>query len=76
MKVGDRKQAYKSLMKYGLSKNYWNEYIFLSHRELQKNMILLEGFPDISSMVNKVAVRGNIFHLSVSPFLALKNENF
>ena len=49
MKVGDRKQAYENLMKYGLSKNYWNEYIFLSYRNYKENMILLEGFPDISS---------------------------
>ncbi len=41
--------SYKELMKYGLSKNYWNEYIFLSYRNHTDNMILLEGFPDILS---------------------------
>jgi hypothetical protein len=37
------------LMKYGLNKNYWTEYIFLSYRNHSENMILLEGFPDILS---------------------------
>ncbi|MEN8260899.1 MAG: hypothetical protein ABFS02_09990 [Pseudomonadota bacterium] len=41
--------AYQRLMKYGLSKNYWNEYIFLAYANHQKDMILLAGFPDISS---------------------------
>lgn len=41
--------AYHSLMKYGLNKNYWNEYIFLSYRNHRNDMILLEGFPDIMS---------------------------
>jgi hypothetical protein len=39
--------AYEHLMKYGLSRNYWNEYIFLSYRNHQHDMILLEGIPDI-----------------------------
>ncbi len=41
--------AYESLMKYGLSRNYWNEYVFLSYRNHQHEMIFLEGFPDIPS---------------------------
>ncbi len=41
--------SYKELMKYGLSKNYWNEYIFLSYRNHTDNMTLLEAFPDILS---------------------------
>lgn len=49
MKVRDRKEAYENLMKYGLSKNYWNEYIFLAYRNHTDNMILLEGFPDVNS---------------------------
>lgn len=40
--------AYDHLMKYGLSRNYWNEYIFLSYRNHRHDMILLEGFPDIA----------------------------
>ena len=39
--------AYAHLMKYGLSRNYWNEYIFLSYRNHRHDMILLEGFPDL-----------------------------
>lgn len=39
--------AYCHLMKYGLNRNYWNEYIFLSYRNHRQDMIFLEGFPDI-----------------------------
>ena len=39
--------AYEHLMKYGLDRNYWNEYVFLSYRNHQSDMILLEGIPDI-----------------------------
>jgi hypothetical protein len=39
--------AYDHLMKYGLNRNYWNEYIFLSYRNHRHDMILLEGIPDI-----------------------------
>jgi len=39
--------AYEYLMKYGLSRNYWNEYVFLSYRNHRHDMILLEGIPDI-----------------------------
>ncbi len=49
MRVQDVKASYHALMKYGLSHNYWNEYIFLAYRNYQNNMILLEGFPDNSS---------------------------
>jgi hypothetical protein len=49
MRLQDNKESYEALMKYGLSQNYWNEYIFLSYRNHTDNMILLEGFPDIQS---------------------------
>lgn len=49
MGIQDIETSYQALMKYGLNNNYWNEYIFLSYRNYQNNMILLEGFPDISS---------------------------
>ena len=39
--------AYEHLMKYGLSRNYWNEYIFLAYRNHRHDVILLEGLPDI-----------------------------
>ena len=41
--------AYENLMKHGLSRNYWNEFVFLSYRNHQHDMIFLEGFPDIPS---------------------------
>lgn len=44
---GTGASAYAHLMKYGLSRNYWNEYIFLSYRNHRHDMILLEGFPDL-----------------------------
>ena len=44
---GDKISAYESLMKYGLDKNYWNEYIFLAYVTHQEGMISLAGFPDI-----------------------------
>ncbi len=48
-KIKEKEAAYEYLMKYGLSKNYWNEYIFLAYRNYQHDMVLLEGFPDIPS---------------------------
>jgi len=41
--------AYEELMKYGLTRNYWSEYIFLSYANHQHEMISLSGFPDIPS---------------------------
>ncbi len=49
MGIQDLNAFYQALMKYGLSPNYWNEYIFLSYRNHRNDMILLEGFPDIPS---------------------------
>lgn len=40
--------AYARLMKYGLSRNYWNEYIFLAYRNFRHNVIMLEGIPDVT----------------------------
>jgi hypothetical protein len=45
----DRAGAYASLMKYGTSRNYWNEFVFLAYRNHQHDVILLEGFPDMPS---------------------------
>lgn len=41
--------AYDHLMKFGLSRDYWNEYIFLSYRNHRNNVIFLEGFPDVAA---------------------------
>ena len=39
--------AYEQFMKYGLSRHYWNEYIFESYVNHIQEAILLTGFPDI-----------------------------
>ena len=46
-KVNNRKDAYEFLMKYGLDRHYWNEYIFEGYVNHQHEMIMLAGFPDI-----------------------------
>lgn len=48
-KIDEKVPAYEYLMKYGLSRNYWNEYVFLAYRNHRHDMILLEGFPDVPS---------------------------
>lgn len=53
--------AYEYLMKYGLNRNYWNEYVFLSYRNHRHEMILLEGFPDVpSSLPHSQEGRANL----------------
>src|SRR5262249_34842894 len=47
--VEDPELAYAYLMKYGLSRHYWNEYIFLAYLNHQPDRIVLAGFPDIPS---------------------------
>ena len=39
----------ENLMKYGLSYNYWNEFIFQSFVNYTSNAIFLQGLPDMSS---------------------------
>lgn len=45
--INERNSAYKFFMKYGLDRNYWNEYIFEAYVNHQHDMIILAGFPDI-----------------------------
>lgn len=45
-KIKDIKQSYQMLMKYGLNRHYWNEYIFEAFVNFDGQMILLAGFPD------------------------------
>jgi len=45
-KIKDIKRSYQMLMKYGLHRNYWNEYIFEAFVNYDSQMILLAGFPD------------------------------
>lgn len=40
-------EAYQKLMKYGLSRHYWNEYIFEAYVNHAYDSIILTGFPDI-----------------------------
>ena len=50
-------EAYAHLLKYGLSRNYWNEYVMDAYVNHRHNMIMLAGFPDVpASMPNS---RGN-----------------
>jgi hypothetical protein len=44
----DRRIAYEHLLKYGLDRHYWNEYIFESYSNHQHDAILLVGFPDVA----------------------------
>lgn len=46
IKVQEPEKAYYLFMKYGLSKHYWLEYVFLAYINYQENMIRLTGFPD------------------------------
>lgn len=44
----DKCMAYEQLMKYGLSRHYWNEYIFESYVNHVKGAIFLAGLPDVA----------------------------
>jgi len=45
--IKEKVRAYEYLMKYGLNRHYWNEYIFEGYVNHEHEMILLAGFPDI-----------------------------
>lgn len=45
--IKDKNEAYIFLMKYGLDKNYWNEYIFQAYADSTQNAIFLTGIPDL-----------------------------
>jgi hypothetical protein len=46
-KIDNKYGAYEFLVKFGLNRHYWNEYIFESYVNHRDDMILLAGFPDI-----------------------------
>jgi hypothetical protein len=46
IKISDRMKAYDHFMKYGLTKHYWLEYVFLAYVNHQENVVWLTGFPD------------------------------
>ena len=58
--------AYETLMKYGLSENYWNEFIFLAYYNHTSNVIFLAGLPDIpeslphSEFYRDLSIKGKI----------------
>jgi len=43
----DRIEEYKTFMKFGKNKYYWNEYIMDGYVNYQSDMIMLAGFPDV-----------------------------
>ncbi len=43
----DKATAYEYLMKYGLNKNYWNEYVFQGYVNYLPEVVYLAGYPDI-----------------------------
>lgn len=53
--IGDKVAAYEFLMKYGLNRTYWNEYIFLGYANHRQDMISLAGFPDIQDSMPRSA---------------------
>ena len=45
--IKDNRRAYEHMMKYGLNKNYWNEFIMDAYVNHQSDMIYLAGYHDI-----------------------------
>jgi hypothetical protein len=43
----DRIRAYEKLMKYGLNRHYWNEYIFTGYANYTDHVVYLAGIPDL-----------------------------
>lgn len=43
----DRIRAYEKLMKYGLNRHYWNEYIFEGYANYTDHAVYLTGIPDL-----------------------------
>ncbi len=43
----DRIKAYEQLMKYGLNRHYWNEFIFQSYANYTDHVVYLTGIPDL-----------------------------
>jgi hypothetical protein len=45
--IADTGGAYAHLMKYGLSRNYWNDYLMDAYVNHRHDMIMLAGIPDV-----------------------------
>ena len=41
--------AYERLMKAGLSRHHWNEYVFLAYVNHREDCVYLAGLPDLSA---------------------------
>ena len=44
---GNPQRAYEILMKYGLERNYWNEYVFEAYVNHRTEVVFLAGLPDV-----------------------------
>jgi hypothetical protein len=49
MKSQSETDALHQLLKFGLTKNHWNEFIFLAYHRHQEDAILLSGVPDLKA---------------------------
>lgn len=47
IKAKDDLAAYEELLKFGLSRSHWNEYVFEAYANHQKEAIFLKGLPDV-----------------------------
>lgn len=47
IKAPNQVAAYERLMKYGLNRHYWNEYIMEAYVNYTKESVVLTGFPDV-----------------------------
>lgn len=47
IRIKEKNLAYEYFMKYGLDRNYWNEFVFEGYSNFKQDSILLTGFPDI-----------------------------
>ena len=55
--IADASGAYVALMKYGLSRNYWNDYLMDAYVNHRHDMIMLAGIPDLPASLPHA--RGN-----------------
>ncbi len=49
MKEGNEVEALHRLMKFGPTRNYWNEFVLLAYHHHQEDAIYLSGIPDLKS---------------------------
>ena len=49
IKAPSESDALYQLLKFGLGKNYWNEFVFLAYHHHQFDAIFLTGIPDLKA---------------------------